>query len=336
MRITRKIDDFMIHTGASARGDRYTKKAVAAINRDIKDANIPGTKVRFANSFQDVSGKTVAEKTILGLFSPEKVEEFGLPSFEGVGGYQATVTLGSEEHKAYLKLFKAEKIKAGRNLEKTSHFIMLNNEQLNDTLYGRTMPFHEISHAFSEEAGLTQIDYTDTFEVAVSAFEESYAKPGDLTAYHNAFGAYIDRMKGTALEEARADSGAMSFMVKSGLADVINNQTTDVNQFIGYPGLHNWKNYEDQFRGPMDAIIRGLHASKHDLMHDPIAADRFEIEVEGMMYEFEKQGRMAAHTTYHANLQIPKEIDTHVRSLLDKGFEEEARFKGLARSRRSR
>ena len=82
MRITRRVNDFMIHVGASSRGDT-DMKAVREINRSIKKANIPGTTVQFGGSSQIVSGKSLAERTILGAFSPERLQDFNL---EPAGG----------------------------------------------------------------------------------------------------------------------------------------------------------------------------------------------------------------------------------------------------------
>jgi len=82
MRITRRINDFMIHVGASSRSDT-DMKAVRGINRSIKKADIPGTTVQFAGSSEIISGKTMAEKTIMRAFSAERLQEFGL---EPAGG----------------------------------------------------------------------------------------------------------------------------------------------------------------------------------------------------------------------------------------------------------
>ena len=306
MRITRRVNDFMIHVGASSRGDT-DMKAVRGINRSIKKANIPGTTVQFGGSSQIVSGKSLAERTILGAFSPERLQDFNL-EVPG-GGYADVVELGSEQHKAYLKLFKAEKIRVGRKLKKTNNFIILNNRMLDDSLYAVMAPLHEISHSFSAEAGLQQRDFYDPWDKVTSAIDEAIAKPGDFPSYEKAFGAYVDRMKGAGLEEARADSGALSFLVKSGLKETIDEEVTSMSQITGYSGITNWKGYEERLLGPMETIIKGLHAPSGE-----------EEAVKEMMSNLSKQGRITAHTSYHSNLQVPEELEEKLRPLLRKNF----------------
>jgi hypothetical protein len=250
MRITRRIDDFMIHVGASARGDTDTNmEAIDNINQYIKNANISRTPVQFGGSSKVIDGKLLGKKTILGVFKPETLADFGLPV--PTGGYQIDLPLGSQQRKKYLKLFKAEKIKVGRKLKKTTNFIVLNNKQITNKLYGTMIPFHEISHGFSSKAGLTQRDFDNPFMKAGLAFDEAHANPGDFPAYERAFGAYLDRMKGAGLEEARADSGALSFFVKSGIKDQIideaNSGTLRMQDITGYSHLQSFKGYEADF-----------------------------------------------------------------------------------------
>lgn len=251
MRITRRIDDFMIHIGASARSDTDTNmKAIDNVNQWIKNANISRTSVQFGGSSKVIDGKLLGKKTILGVFNPERLADFGLPV--PTGGYQIDLKPGSQAHKQYLKLFKAEKIKVGRKLKKTNNFIILNNRQINNKLYGTMIPFHEISHAFSSEAGLAQRDFNNPFMKALLAFDEANANPGDFPAYERAFGAYLDRMKGAGLEEARADSGALSFFVKSGIKDHIANEVNGralrMQHITGYSNIKSWGlSYEEAF-----------------------------------------------------------------------------------------
>jgi hypothetical protein len=211
----------MIHVGSSARAET-DMKAVKVLNSVIKKANIPGTKVHFGGSSQIISGKTMAEKTILGAFSPERLKDFGLPEVDG--GYADTVELGGELHERYRALFKAEKIKVGRKINKTNNFIILNSNAISDSIYSAMMPLHEISHTFSAESGLQKRDYHDPWQKLVSAIEEAYKNPGDFTSYNNALSAHIDMMSKAGLEEGRADSGALSFMIRGGLKDIVNDE----------------------------------------------------------------------------------------------------------------
>ena len=314
MRITRRVNDFMIHVGSSARAET-DMKAVKALNSVIKKANIPGTKVHFGGSSQIISGKTMAEKTILGAFSPERLKDFGLPEVDG--GYADTVELGGELHERYRALFKAEKIKVGRKINKTNNFIILNSNGISDSIYSAMTPLHEISHTFSAESGLQKRDYYDPWNKLVSAIEEAHKNPGDFTSYNNALSAHIDMMSKAGLEEGRADSGALSFMVRGGLKDIVNDEVADIREITGYSGLDRWKAYEERVGGEFRSIIENLHATTGE-----------EHLVEEMMGQFRKTGRMAAHTSYHSNLQVPEEIEEKVRPLLRESFlREEARIK---------
>jgi len=238
-----------------------------------------------------------------------------------VDGYADVVELGSEQHKAYLKLFKAEKIRVGRKLRKTNNFIILNNEMLDGSLYSVMAPLHEISHSFSGEASLQKRDFYDPWDRAVSAIDEAFEKPGDFSAYQKAFGAYLDRMERAGLEEARADSGALSFLVKSGLKDTIDEEVTSMSQITGYSGIKNWTGYEDRLRDPMESIIRALHAPTGE-----------EESIAEMMSNLSKEGRLRAHTSYHASLQIPEELEEKLSPLLRETFSKEEerirKFKG--------
>lgn len=314
MRITRRVDDFMIHVGRSARGET-DMESLNLINEVIKKADIPGTQVHFGGSSQIISGKTVAEKTVLGAFSPERLLDFGLdvPS----GGYAASVELGSAEHKTYKALFKAEKIKIGRKINKKSNFIILNANEVSNHIYSAMMPLHEISHSFSAESGLQKRDFDDPWEKVTSAIDEALQKPGDISAYHDALSAHIETMSKAGLEEARADSGALSLMVRGGLKDVINDEIAGINEITGYSRLDIWGGYEDRVSDQFKKIIENLHAPTGE-----------EHLIAGKMFEFKKAGRMAAHTSYHANLQVPEELEEKITPLLRETFlREEAEIK---------
>ena len=234
-------------------------------------------------------------------------------------GYADVVELGSEKHKAYLKLFKAEKIRVGRKLKKTNNFIILNNEILDGSLYSVMAPMHEISHSFSAKAGLQQRDFYDPWDKAVSAIDEAFAKPGDFPAFEKAFGAYVDTRSKAGLEEARADSGALSFLVRSGLKETIDEEVTSMSQITGYSGIKNWSGYEDRLREPMESIIRSLHAPTGE-----------EEAIAEMMSNLSKEGRLKAHTSYHSNLQVPEELEEKLRPLLRETFlREEERIRSF-------
>jgi hypothetical protein len=305
----------MIHVGDSARGE-INKEVLQNLNRNIQKANIPGTIVHFGGSSQIVSGKTMAEKTVIGVFSPEYIKNFFNADAENLAGFHikagSKFGLDKETQKAYQTLFKYDSIKIGRKLKKAEDFIILNSDYLSNSLHGFNTTFHEIGHAFSSEAGLTYRDSYALNDKIDLALNDALANPGDFSAYKKAFNTHIDLMKGKGLEEARADSIGLSLMVKSGLVDDINKNAKSATEFLPYTGLPSWKGYEERVSGEFQSIIENLHATTGE-----------EHLVEEMMSNFRKQGRFAAHTAYHANLQIPQEIERTMRPLIKDVFSHE-------------
>jgi hypothetical protein len=240
MRFTRRIDDFRandfeIRVGSSAR-ETVNTRALNRINRIVKKMDIPGTTVHFGGSSQIISGKTLAEKTVLGAFPPERLKAFGLEPVNYA--YHLALKPGSPQHTAYKRLFEAENIKVGNKIDTATHFLIFNPYKFSEfNTYGLMAPLHEISHAFSSEAGLQKRDVQDTFYRSWDSLNDALDSPGDVGAYNKALRDHIQGMAGFGLEEARAESGALSLMVRGGYARKIN-EAKSIEDIIGYTGLN--------------------------------------------------------------------------------------------------
>jgi len=180
---TRTVDQFILHHGrsmidAQKRIIKDTTKAqvgnstaraaieqkVAQINADLAAANIESLSVGFSDQQGNalglrVSGRSVASKTAMLAVDDSALESIGL-SATGRTAYHKKINIGSEQHKALLKMLKRERIgRSGlRQARRSTDFIFMGPQVLNNVTQGNVyqtkVAFHEIGHSFSQLSGL--------------------------------------------------------------------------------------------------------------------------------------------------------------------------------------
>lgn len=161
------------------------EQKVSRINSDLAAANIQSLNVGFedqqgATLGSRVSGRSVASKTSMLAINDSVLKKTGFGPTGGAA-YHTAIPIGSEKHKALMKMLKKDRIgRAGlRQARKSSSFIFMGPEVLNNakqgSVYQSKVAFHEIGHAFSRSAGLHEAKTSagDEIKGLISSIEKN-------------------------------------------------------------------------------------------------------------------------------------------------------------------